>query len=316
MKWIINDCSLDAQHESADTFISELHELLRLRGKYHHLKANFHCSRVLGDALVTPTLQFSKLIMQSPDKNLKAQVLSWITKKGPFWDDQRTDHDVDYFELEGVDVTDSGLGECARVIAKSGEATAYSFSGRYEKTPLLVDHGLPEERYGQFPVHNLWSHVQLEQHVQQSTPTPETWEEALELLQGRFSSLVFADNLLEYLAPQPFSLTVHYRLIELCTVLQEFLDSRDNGINTARSNEIIANHFSGEKAWFTDESQQNKNKFEKELTFQNTLSNEKHLFPFHGKIKTPQFRMHFDWPIPAEQLCIYVAYIGPKITKS
>jgi hypothetical protein len=37
--------------------------------------------------------------------------------------------------------------------------------------------------------------------------------------------------------------------------------------------------------------------------------------PWHGKIQTPQFRIHFEWPIPAHQQRLKVLYIGPKITK-
>lgn len=37
--------------------------------------------------------------------------------------------------------------------------------------------------------------------------------------------------------------------------------------------------------------------------------------PFHGKIKTPQYRIHFPWPLAREESRLRIAYIGPKLTK-
>lgn len=52
------------------------------------------------------------------------------------------------------------------------------------------------------------------------------------------------------------------------------------------------------------------------MTFSDPSPTGKKLFcPWHGKIKTPQFRIHFEWPRPAGQREIKVVYIGPKITK-
>jgi hypothetical protein len=41
---------------------------------------------------------------------------------------------------------------------------------------------------------------------------------------------------------------------------------------------------------------------------------EKIFCTWHGKVKTPQYRIHFSWPISAVAP-LYVVYIGPKITK-
>jgi len=35
---------------------------------------------------------------------------------------------------------------------------------------------------------------------------------------------------------------------------------------------------------------------------------------WHGKVKTPQYRIHFSWPVTAASP-VYVVYVGPKITK-
>ncbi len=54
----------------------------------------------------------------------------------------------------------------------------------------------------------------------------------------------------------------------------------------------------------------------KDMTFTDPEDAQKGLFcSWHGKIKTPQIRIHFEWLRPKGQRSIKVAYIGPKITK-
>lgn len=74
-------------------------------------------------------------------------------------------------------------------------------------------------------------------------------------------------------------------------------------------------HFTGDKAWFSDSSSTEKSDFRKELTFRHPMNAGEYLFcTWHGKVKTPQLRIHFSWPIRASDP-LYVVYIGPKITK-
>jgi hypothetical protein len=78
---------------------------------------------------------------------------------------------------------------------------------------------------------------------------------------------------------------------------------------------LYAAHFVGEKAWLTDSSDAEKRQFRSELTFPNPEKSGQHLFcSWHGKVKTPQLRIHFSWPIAANTP-LYIVYVGPKITK-
>jgi hypothetical protein len=87
-------------------------------------------------------------------------------------------------------------------------------------------------------------------------------------------------------------------------------------------NALILSHyryllFMGEKAWFTDEGGRNKTNFRKEMTFCDPEDTSRNIFcSWHGKINISYpIRIHFSWPITAEQRKIKVVYIGPKITK-
>ena len=90
----------------------------------------------------------------------------------------------------------------------------------------------------------------------------------------------------------------------------------DDGNRTAEGHRLHEDHYTGAKAWFSDESEGNKQKFKKELTVNHPEKpGETILCPWHGKVKTPQIRIHFSWPIVSEEP-VYVVYVGPKITKN
>ena len=51
------------------------------------------------------------------------------------------------------------------------------------------------------------------------------------------------------------------------------------------------------------------------MTFKHPTDASKTLFcPWHGKVQTPQLRVHFSWPVRADEP-LYIVYVGPKITK-
>ena len=89
----------------------------------------------------------------------------------------------------------------------------------------------------------------------------------------------------------------------------------DRGKRTPEAHKLYQKHFAGEKAWFSDSSKSEKDDFEDELTFENPSVGGEFLFcSWHGKVKWPQLRIHFSWPVRAAEP-LYVVYVGPKITK-
>jgi hypothetical protein len=83
-----------------------------------------------------------------------------------------------------------------------------------------------------------------------------------------------------------------------------------------RSQELYQQFFTGERARFSDESERNKRAFRTQMSFVDPEDVTREIFcPWHGKIQTPQFRIHFEWPVPIDQQRLKVLYIGPKITK-
>lgn len=322
MEWHINDLSLDGQFETHTAFCDEaLRPLIELRRRNGNLRERLFCSRQLYERPVTGGgMSLRESVQQLGDREFCALVLAWITKYGPFWDDSRAEVADDYFEFEGLDVTDQGLGECARRQIIQINARSFSFLGGQQdwaRSPLIVQQGLPEEPLGQIEVPNDCSMADLDAAALALTPLPRSWREVIDQAGMQYTGLVISDEIVTVLQPQPFSAYIGQRVIVLLGVLQTIVDSLDAEQKfTNQTREITRNHFSGQRALFSNESSTNKRKFKDALTFQDPLDPKKRIFcPWHGKISSRAFRIHFDWPLSSQNEFIKVVYIGPKITK-
>lgn len=315
MAWYINDLSLTGQYQDISVFLVNLKELMRQRQQIPILSQELFCSRTLHKRLVSPTDDFRKAVLS--DKAIVHPVLAWLTKNGPFWDDDRQLNSDDYFECLGQDVTDQGLGEAARCQLAGKESISVSFfNGNFDYTPVAIVHGLPEEPLATASVQNIWDFSKLQNSALAVIPLPRNWHQMLEQAQIRFNKLTFSPQCLDELTMQPFSAYVVERVFELLRVLNEFMQCRnDDGTYTDRNQELIDQHFSGKKAWFTDESVTNQRDFKNEMSFPDfEHPGEKVFCSWHGKIKTPQYRIHFEWPTKSSSV-LRIFYIGPKITK-
>lgn len=315
----INDLSLNGQFADPRAFRAALEPLLQLRHRDPLLRSQLYCSRSLYARQVTATADLRQTVSATRDQNFVHLVLKWLANSGPFWDDNRQFNEDDYFEYRTHDVTDQGLGEAARRKLAGTAVSAFSFQGsplQFTTTPLSVQQGLSEEPISTVEVENYWEVAQLEVAIQSSI-IYRCWPDVRSDIIRRFDGLIVADDAIEALLPTPFSEHVTKRIFELLHVLDNIvMESNENGALSQAGRELLTKHFVGEKAWFTDESSRNKVKFRHEMTLPDPDDATKKMFcSWHGKIKTPQVRIHFQWPRPAGQKKIKVVYIGPKITK-
>lgn len=319
MEWHINDLSFDGQFADPKAFKAALEPLLQARHRDPFLRSRLYCSSLLHTCQVTATANLRQTVVATRDKTFIGLVLGWMAKSGPFWDDDRQPNVNDYFEYETHDVTDQGLGEAARRKLVGIVANAFSFQGSqlpFTKSPLLVQQGLIE---APIAIVNIGNHWKVEQLVvaAQSSRIYHSWPDVYCEIKSRFDGLIITENVIEALLATPFSEQVTKRIFELLRVLNCLVtESDENGELSQAGKALLADHFVGEKAWFTDESRGNKDNFKKKLTFSDPDDATKKIFcSWHGKIKTPQIRIHFQWPRPARQKEVKVVYIGPKITK-
>lgn len=318
MEIFLNDLSLAGQFADSSAFRGALQPFLELRSKRADLQRVLYCSGTFSARAATPVLSVREAVLDTRDRLFIGIVLQWLTKSGPFWDEERFPNPDDYFEYEDADVTDQGLGEASRRTLGGLEAGVFSFVGdpskRFERTPLVVTHGLNEAPLGHVPILNLWLLTELEKIID---TRPTSWKLMVEMMAERFNLVKFSPEIIGQLDGQPFHAGVVARLFALFDVLQTLAhETREDNSFTERGVELWQKHTVGDKAWFTDESEANKIKFRSDLTFRDSESGSNCFCPWHGKVKLNQFRVHFEWPRPQGQKNIKVMYVGPKITRN
>lgn len=318
MYWLFNDLSFTGQYPDVETFCNELKKLLHLRAISDAVRQRLLCSRSLYERPVTPSSSFREAVYHSRDRDFKIQAMSWVGNHGPFWDDDRASQQDDYFQYDDQDVTDQGLGEAARRILVGNPSAAYSMVGgryRFTLTPLLVQHGLTEAPLSSVEVPNTYKLQEL-RHEAESVVSPRNWNEFLAYSRQSFTQLMILNIVDAPLSRHSFSNGIAERVTGLLEILDSLVSSRDQkGTYTGETNELIRNHFQGETAKFSDESETNKNKFRSKLTFRDKDTGQNLFCPWHGKIAIQDFRIHFQWPLTSKDTKLKVVYIGRKITK-
>lgn len=266
--------------------------------------------------LYSAKILLNKSIIMTGDINLIRLVTNWISKNGPFMEDWREHSPDDYLFLKHNDeiVTDYSLGEVAFRIATQRNASTVSFQpSNFQMTPILVIWDRPDSQIA-IQVPNFWGFHTLEDVLRQQRPPVTSWMELLNHAQTDFSHLIFLDSVVTKLEGEAFNSAIAERVIFQLNILNQLADCFDKqGQRTQAGHEIIESFFTGDRAIFSDESSSNKRDFKGEMTFKKP--NDDPVFcPFHGKISHRFFRLHFSWPIRHNEP-VYIAYIGPKITK-
>lgn len=325
MRWYINDTSLQDQYPIETEFLQALRLLIEARARFSRVREALYATRTLGLAKVTNGRSVSEVVMRSAGRDLRRQILTWVTARGPFVEDDRLAESDDYFECLGVDVTDGGAGEAARRFKAGLSVGLYSFMGgplNFCINPLPVDHGLDGDRLGRYEIGNWWTVQGLAESVRNSEPTVDSWRRLIEVGRERYEHLLLPDAIHENakLTAEPFESSIAERALQLLGYLNEYVGSLgEGGTPSARSNEIVRDLFtnaSGAEPPFSAESTTNQKTYVEEMTFPDPENPGASIFAhWHGKIRHRFFRMHFEWPMPAGARKLKVLYLGPKLTK-
>ncbi len=318
MEWFINDLSIRGQFINHDALRDALTPILQLRQRRADLRSRILCSRPLASRPAIGPLNLQQAIVQAQDRTFKQLALTWLANAGPFWDDSRESNLDDYFHHAGEDVTDHGLGEASRRLIAGTAAATFSFlnppGNTFRHSPIEVHHGIPEDPIDTLAVRNFWQVDDLESSA---IVPPSSWAEMLSSATNRMNLLLFSNEISVQLRPHPFSRIIAEKVLERLDVLQSLAaETLPDGSRSAKATQIYNTYFVGDTPYFSDESPENKLKFKHDMTFDDPGNTNATLFcPWHGKIKTSQFRIHFEWPRPLKQNQIKICYIGPKITK-
>lgn len=316
MDLVVNDLSLHGQFADLESFRSAIARVMKMRQIARRFSRALHCHRNMANAQVTRELSMLQAV-QSLRMDEKRSLMQWLTQQGPFWEDTRL-HDPDHYLTCRSDiVTDTAVGEAAFCCLQQIERRVVSLSpSAWEFSPIPVSLIPTSADEVKVDVHNHWQPEELEIALQ-AAPTPlGSWEELANTVGTRCPGLTFWPGSFDPLRGRPFSEGAAQRLLVLLNTLHRLSTCFGaDGKRTPEGQQLYQDHFVSDKAWFSDSSDTEKREFEGELTFRHPTRRGEVLFcTWHGKVKTPQLRIHFSWPVRANEP-IHVVYVGPKITK-
>ena len=245
--------------------------------------------------------------------------MSWLTHHGPFWDDIRRHDAGDWLECRGEIVTDSAVGEAAyRTMHGVESALISARPSNWDYSPVEViwrreAEGLDDRNAA---LDNWRDGAALEEWLQSAPPSIRSWADLGEPSRMRFTRLTFADRCFEPLAGVPFARSAADRMVFLLSALDSFASEFDaSGSRTPEGSRIYREYFAGEEASFSDSSDSEKRRFRARLTFPHPDKPGESMFcTWHGKMRHMTLRLHFSWPVRADEP-VYVVYAGPKLTK-
>ena len=316
MELLLNELSLHGQFANVQAFEKAIDTVMVARNKMRQFGGELRCHRSLAQVKISHQLNLQQAVYQLVNKNKSRAIMSWLTKDGPFWEDYRQHGADDWFESNGQIVTDEGLGEVAYRCFNGSDYRVFSFEpSQWQINPIDVYWHRDNGDIIPIQVSNYWYINSFAVALQSSEPPITSWQQLSANMRIHCQNLTFSANSFDYLYSQPFVDGAAKRIVELLKLLDKFKTCFDAQGRTSEGHILYQEHFTGSKAWFSDSSDDEKNKFQNELTFDNPNNKSERLVcTWHGKVKTPQIRIHFSWPISADQP-LYVPYIGSKITK-
>jgi hypothetical protein len=256
------------------------------------------------------------------ERDQQRSIMQWLTRDGPFWDDERAHDPDEYLVCEDSAstrhvVTDCGLGEVAHLHRLGQDHRSVSIvPSVWEFSPLRVEWMTDAGPTHSVDVINYFEEAALDEALRLAPVPLASWDDVEKACRRRCPSLTLPDDCFAPLRPVPYFRSAADRIVELLDTLERFkLCFDETGQRTPEGQAIYQEHFTGAKASFSDSSDREKQEFANELKFPHPDGGPERLTcTWHGKVKTPQIRIHFSWPVRSEAP-LYVVYVGPKITK-
>ena len=316
MELFFNELSLHGQFFEVSSFAESMNRVMQMREVARRYGRELQCHRnTANEAAVRK--RSVRAALGGLERDARSALMQWLTKIGPFWDDERQHGEDDYLECRGEVVTDTGIGEAAFGAFRGFECAVVSARPScWLASPLSVAWRKSEEPAKTVEIGN-FSEVEVLCAAVEDRPMPiSSWAALEQAARRQCPDLIFSPAAFTPLSGIPFRQGVAKRLLSRLMTLQRVKGGfGSHGQWTAEAKEIYGRHFSGEKAWFSDSSESEKSEFRSDLTFAHPAKPGETLFcPWHGKVKTPPLRIHFSSPIKADTP-LFVVYVGPKITK-
>ena len=306
---MLNELSIQGQFCDSTTLRQAIGRVMAMRSVARRFRREVYCHRNVQFSTFNPNLPLVRLLSHAERRS----VLTWLSKRGPFWEDARQHDPGEWFECDSEVVTDTGLAEAAYCSYTGIDRRMISLTpSTWERTPIIVTWRRDPTPPMDIRIGNYWDPTRLEADLRTAEPPTESWQQLEETSHRRFRHLSFTTDTFRYLEGQPFSPGVATRVLSRLDVLDRL---RAAGLDSAEGRRLYDDHFIGDRAWFSDSSDSEKRRFRRGLTFQSPEPGEEPLFcTWHGKVNNPPYRIHFNWPVPPGRR-LHVVYVGLKITR-
>lgn len=316
MDFLANDLSLSGQFHNLALFVAAVARMMELRQEIRRYGSALYCHRKMAYARVTPDMVMQQAIQHLQSEQRRA-LMQWLTQNGPYWEDAQLHAPDDWLEANGDIVTDSAVGEAAfcRIHGLSRELVSF-WPSQWNFNPVQASWVRDGRETVNVDIPNHWEAASVRLCLETNPERAHSWAELGAQIRRACTRLTFADNAFLPLEGHPFAPGAAGRIRVLLWTLNKFKGCFDDqGNRNAEGHQLYADHFTGARAWFSDSSDGEKNAFREKLTFPHPHRQGEFLFcSWHGKVKTPQIRIHFSWPIRSDEP-LYVVYVGPKLTK-
>ena len=313
-----NDLSIHGQFYDVSKFDEALDRIMAIRKIAKRYGRELYCHRNFANVQITPQMRLLQAIQRlATDK--RRSVMQWMTRHGPFWDDDMRRHGSDeYFECNEEVVTDSAVGETAYRCLDGIDACLTSLiPSSWDFSPAIVTWHKSDEEVQTVEVVNYRDADVLETALRAVPAQITSWNMLADMVRARCTQLTFSPNCFDPLQGYPLVSKAAQDIlchIEILDQLKTCFDSE--GKRTVEGHELYAQYFTGDRARFSDSSDTEKSNFRAKMTFPHPARPGESLFcPWHGKVNHhPPLRIHFSWPITATEP-LHVVYVGPKITQ-
>ena len=319
MELLANELSIHGQFHDLGAFRSALMQAMGIRRTAQRYGRELHCHRKILNAPVTQSMSLPQAI-QRLAREEQQSVMQWLTRHGPFWEDERRHGDNEYLECNGDVVTDTAVGEAAyRCLDRIETSLVSLIPSSWDFSPAVVKWRKSDEEAETVEVVNYRDADTLEIDLRTAPSRITSWEMLANMSKARCTQLTFSSDCFDSLEGYPLVSKAAQDILSRLQILNQLKACFNAaGKRTAEGHRLYKEYFTGERAWFSDSSLTEKRDgdFRTEMTFPHPALSGKLLFcPWHGKVNYhPPIRIHFSWPVTAVDP-LYVVYVGPKITR-